>query len=228
MLSFILHNIIFFAVSVIVMVVPGVVILHFLCKKQRISFLEYGIFAVGISFSLALFQVLLLDALGVTIDVLSLSILYGVWVIVFVFLIRKKTFFQKKEETGSLSLVFVVVFAIFLLLKGVYISQNAVPISTDLGHHMYWSNFIVEKGEVPLYQEREILMAPSDFQSHTISQPLGISDLIEGEHIVFAVIALLSQSSLISSAPLLILFFIHIFTALGVYAFTRKIFNTSP
>lgn len=227
MLSFILQNIIFFAVSAIVMVVPGSVILHFLCKKQRISFLEYSIFAVGISFSLALFQALFLDVLGVTIDILSLSLLYGVWVIIFVFLIRKKTFFQKKE-TRSLSLAFVILFTIFLLLKGVYISQNAVPISTDLGHHMYWSNFIVEKGEIPLYQEREILMAPSDSQSHTISQPFGISDLIEGEHIIFAFIALLSQVSLLSFAPLFLLFFIHIFTALGVYAFTRKIFNSSP
>ncbi len=227
MLSFILNNTIFFAIGAVVMVIPGVVIMYFLDKKRETSFLEYGIFAIGVSFSLALFQAIFLDVLGIAINILSLSILYGIWVSIFVFLIRKKTFFQKKE-TRSLSLIFILIFALLLLLKGMYFSQNAIPISTDLGHHMYWSNFIVEKGELPQYQEKEILMAPSDSQAHIISQPFGISDLIEGEHIVFAFIALLSQVSLISSAPLFLLFFIHIVTALGVYAFTRRIFTPSP
>lgn len=227
MLSFILQNSIFFVVSLTVLLIPGAVVLYFLDKKRQMSFLEYGVFSVGLSISLALFQGIFLDTLGIPIHILSLSSLYGIWVIIFVFLIRKKSFFVKKEA-GSISLIFILLFAIFLLLKGVYFSQNAVPISTDLGHHMYWSQYIVEKGELPLYQEREIIMSSSDTQLHTISQPFGISDLIEGEHIIFAFIALLSQISLLSSAPLFLLFFIHIITALGVYILTRRIFAPSP
>ncbi|NCU41107.1 MAG: hypothetical protein EOM19_00050 [Candidatus Moranbacteria bacterium] len=227
MLSFVLQNSIFFFVSVTVMVIPGVVVLYFLDKKRQLSFLEYGIFSVGLSFSLALFQGIFLDRLGVPIHIFSLSFLYGIWIIVFVFLMKKKIFFLQKE-TASLSFIFILIFAIFLLLKGIYFSQNTVPISTDLGHHMYWAQHIIEKGELPLYQEREIIMSSSDTQLHTISQPFGISDLIEGEHVIFAFIAILSQISLLSSAPLFLLFFIHIITALGVYTLTRRIFTSTP
>lgn len=169
-----------------------------------------------------------MDVLNIRIDAVSLSILYITWIILFVLFVRNSSRnakeFLKNHNKKSFSFGFLIIFTLLVLLKSLFLSQNPIPISTDLGHHMYWSQSIILSGELPKYQEREILMADSENEKHSVSEPEPISDVIVGEHVIFSVIAILTGTSLISIYPIFTLFFVHIMTLLGVYILARRLF----
>jgi hypothetical protein len=87
----------------------------------------------------------------------------------------------------SIFIFFSLVLAVFI--RTAYLSDTIVPSSTDLGHHMYWVQTIVDSGTLPNY---------------------GMPDFIIGEHIVFAVFNLISGIGVMSAFPSLILFFVNI------------------
>jgi len=96
-----------------------------------------------------------------------------------------------------------------VLIRTVFYLPDVVPGSTDLGHHMYWSQWMVEKETFPRYDTPEV---------------------IEGEHMVFAVLGKLSGVTLLSAMPLIVLSFYNLmmllalsFTSLSVTA-NRNVF----
>ncbi|MFA5871162.1 MAG: hypothetical protein WC858_00395 [Parcubacteria group bacterium] len=80
--------------------------------------------------------------------------------------------------------IFVAVF-----IRVAYLSDTIVPSATDLGHHMYWSQTIIDSGKLPVY---------------------GMPDFIIGEHIIFAAVNLLSGVGLMTAMPTLLLLFVNI------------------
>jgi hypothetical protein len=98
--------------------------------------------------------------------------------------------------------IFLVIFLASVLLRTVFYLPNAMPQDTDLGHHMYWAQWMVQKESYPVYDTPEV---------------------IEGEHIIFAVLSKLSGIGLLSALPLLVLSFYNLmmilalpFTALAI------------
>lgn len=139
----------------------------------------------------------------------------------------------KKEESidpgkGTPSLfnkyqTILVVLIIFLTIftKTVYLKDAIFPTSTDLGHHMYWSKLVSQTGELPEYQKNEIVPINDSFEMK--NEP--IADFIIGEHLIFSGLNLITDLSFISSFPILILFFINIFSILGIFILAFRLFE---
>ncbi|NTV41312.1 MAG: hypothetical protein HGA61_03515 [Candidatus Moranbacteria bacterium] len=99
-----------------------------------------------------------------------------------------------------------------------------LPSATDMGHHMYWTNMIVQEGNIPNYQQADVVFKNGNY---AISQPQNISDFIIGEHLIFSAIALVSGLSVISYFPTLVLFVINIFSLLAIFILTLRLFEKS-
>lgn len=80
--------------------------------------------------------------------------------------------------------VFSILFLGSVIIRTIFYLPDVVPQDTDLGHHMYWSQLMVQKETFPNYDTPEV---------------------IEGEHMVFAVLSKLSGITLLSALPLIIL-----------------------
>lgn len=217
----------FFVILVAVLGVPGFVLITVLDKKHRLDALERTVMAVVLSLTVATGTGIVFDLFDVPIVTATVAGVYAVWLVAMAIIMRR-SHIRRKEAVSShkrVPVVFLAVLFLLVLVKSVFFMQYTVPISTDLGHHMYWAQSIVEMEELPVYEEREIIMAGLSEEQHQISDPHPISDVIIGEHVVFAVIAILSGVSLISVYPILILFAIHIVTLLGVYVLARRLFS---
>ncbi len=112
-------------------------------------------------------------------------------------------------SSGALLFLIILIFSIVLRLN--YLSDSFIPKSTDLGHHMYWAKLITLKQSLPHY---------------------GQPDFIIGEHIIFAVTALLANLSFINFFPVVILLLINIFSLLAIsvlaYRSARTFLKQSP
>lgn len=88
------------------------------------------------------------------------------------------------EKLKKFALAISLIFLVSVVVRTVFYLPNAVPQDTDLGHHMYWSQWMVQKETFPAYNTPEV---------------------IEGEHMIFAVVSKLSGITLLSAMPLIIL-----------------------
>lgn len=104
-------------------------------------------------------------------------------------------------------ILFLVLFALTLLMKTIYLSDAIVPTATDLGHHLYWVKTITETHALPLYQERNIIDQSGNIY---LTEPAPIADFIIGEHLPFAALALLTTADLLSAFPIVFLLLINI------------------
>ncbi len=172
--------------------------------------METIIISLGLSIFLIDFLILFVNKTGIALNFLNISIALLILLVILAFLARKNINSEKikvlfKREGGDINkkklLFFAILFlAVFIRLS--FLSDRMTPHTTDLGHHMYWSNHMVEFQELPNYN---------------------MPDFIIGEHIIFGVISILSGISVISTMPIAILFIINIFSLLAVYLFTREL-----
>lgn len=125
-------------------------------------------------------------------------------------------FIPSKRE----SLAFVLIVALTILLKTIFLSDAALPTATDLGHHMYWAKAITETGMLPDYSKREITEADGVF---FLSDPEPIADFIIGEHLPFAAIAILSGASFFSAFPVNFLLLANLLALFALFAFSVRI-----
>jgi hypothetical protein len=229
-ITFVVEQVRFLIVMVAVLFVPGWVLLSLIDRRKLTSPLEVVMLSMALSLGVAIITTIGLDVVNVPIDARSLSMLYGLYLGVFVFVIRSTLSIERHTSIPTkrtVSVSAIVIFAIIIAIKSVFFAGNAVPISTDLGHHTYWMEKIVRDGQLPTYEEREIIMAESSQETHRISDPQSISDVIVGEHSVFAILSILSGTSLISMYPMATLFVIHLTTIAAVYALARRLFAKS-
>lgn len=108
--------------------------------------------------------------------------------------------FSKNQFILILLLVFMTIF-----LKTAYLTETVFPTSTDMGHHMYWTQWLIENNALPTYD--------------------GMPDFIIGEHIIFGIIGLLSGESVFSAFPIVVLLLVNLFGILTVFILTLRIFQ---
>jgi hypothetical protein len=221
----ILEGLVYCIVLISVIFFPGLVLTWLLFPK-KLEALEQLFLSSVLGLSVATFLGIAFDIFGISLGLVELGVVYTLLAIFFVYILRKRLPRKSQKDFSSqIPLAFLSLFLILLILKAFYLGVNTIPISTDLGHHMYWSEYIVSSGELPEYGERDIIMAETSNGEHSISEVRPISDVIVGEHVIFAVLALLSSTDIVSVYPMIFLFFVHSVTLLGVYLLTRRLFQ---
>ncbi|MCX6762317.1 MAG: hypothetical protein NT093_00875 [Candidatus Moranbacteria bacterium] len=191
-------------------------------KSGRISFFEKAVLTVPFSLIAVDLIVLLLNKLDILLKgpvvVGAVLIFCAVCFAVFQFRFgnrllgdppeRRRTEEGDKQNLFDFStwqtifVLLAIVLAIFIRTS--YLSDTIVPSSTDLGHHMYWSQTIVNSGQLPDY---------------------GMPDFIIGEHIIFAAVNLVSGAKLMSAMPAILLFLFNITGIFTIAILLGRIFE---
>ncbi|MFH1183135.1 MAG: hypothetical protein V1690_02645 [Candidatus Moraniibacteriota bacterium] len=109
--------------------------------------------------------------------------------------IKEKNKNLGRENYKWIYIIFSLLFIGSLLIRVIFYLPDVVPQDTDLGHHMYWSELYVQKEALPVYNTSEV---------------------IEGEHMIFAVMSKLTGITLLSALPLVILSFYNLAMILGL------------
>jgi len=183
----------------------------------KISFFEKAVLAVPMSLILVDLIVLLLNKLNVLIKgpVLIGAILIFCFACFAVFQIRfgqkKNEDKENKEAEGmfdfsawqTIFVLLAIVLAIFI--RTAYLSDTIVPSATDMGHHMYWAQTIINTGHLPDY---------------------GVPDFIIGEHIIFAVVNLISGVKLMTAMPALLLLLFNITGIFTIAILLGRVFES--
>lgn len=229
MFLFIFQQFIFYLTLAVVLFLPGYLLLRAYQGRNRFfSKIESPILSLALSIAIIDFIILFLDKIGISLT--RASILLGILffcagaLLFFKLRIKRqkthsaisKTIFSSKQTLIALSLIFATI-----LIKTIYLGGAILPSATDLGHHMYWSQAIINNGEVPIYEKAEITTA------NTL-QNEPIADFIIGEHLIFAAISLISGASVISAFPVLTLFLIHLATLGALFILTLALFRKHP
>jgi hypothetical protein len=184
------------------LILPGVLfqLAIFGWKSGKISFFEKAALTVPISLIIVDLIVLLLNKLNISLKgpvlVGAILIFCLICFAAYQFRFGKKN--SKKEEGDSgkmfefstwqaIFILLALVLAIFI--RTAYLSDTIIPSSTDLGHHMYWTQTIINAGHLPDY---------------------GVPDFIIGEHMIFAAVNLISGIGVMTAMPTLLLLLFNI------------------
>ncbi|MCX6763753.1 MAG: DUF1616 domain-containing protein [Candidatus Moranbacteria bacterium] len=213
MLNFIQSQILFYITLGFVLFLPGYfLLLAVFGKSQTLSALEKFVFSFGLSIVSVDFIFFLLDKLGISINRFSsiAAILIFSAICFAIYKFRKISKADREEShlfNFSRNQFILILLLLFLavFLKTAYLSRSVLPSATDMGHHMYWVNSMVESGKLPIYD--------------------GLPDFIIGEHVIFGIIALISGASVFSAFPIAVLLLINIFSILTVFILTLRIFE---
>lgn len=187
-----------------VFILPGFFLLLavFGWKNHKIYFFEKAVLVVPFSIISVDFLILLLNRMKI---ILSGPVLVGTILAfcVLCYVVFQLRFGKKgKEKTEgektaqdpfdfSYWQTIFILLAVFLaiFIRATYFSDTIVPSATDMGHHMFWVQKIVDTGSLPDY---------------------GMPDFIIGEHMIFAAVNLVSGASVMGAMPILVLFLVSI------------------
>ena len=120
--------------------------------------------------------------------------------------------------------LFILLFALTLGIKTLYLSDAIVPTATDLGHHLYWAKTIVETQALPDYRESEVIDEPGNIH---IAEPAPIADFIIGEHLPIAAIAFLTGENFFSAFPIVFLLIINIMSLFALVVLAYRLVDGS-
>lgn len=212
MLSFIGQFSLFLISFVCILILPGTVLAAYLFRgKNVLSTLERFVIAVSLSIASVDFYLFALHVAHIKINRLSLWVflvavmLAGVF---YWFRLRAKSPAEKTALYAFSSKQFLLAVLFILLtfvIKTAFLQGSILPSATDAGHHMFWSNWIVQTQDLTTYG--------------------GLPDFIIGEHTIFAAMGIVSGLSFISAWPILVLYFIDILSILAVFILTLRIFK---
>ncbi len=230
MSDFLSQQLIFISTTFVLLLVPGYAFLRAIFHRNQFTPLERFVLSVPISFAIITLSVIALDAFGIllTQQVLLITIsAVTLQFFVFALFIKHKcseracpstTFNFSKKQTTLITIL--IVFTI--LIKGMFLINTIFPTATDLGHHMFWVKKITTQQKLPNYKKIEI--KTNEDNAANFTQPQNIADFIVGEHVIFAVIKILTGQSVVSTFPSLVLFVINIFSILTIFIFSRRLF----
>ena len=231
--QFISQLILFYLAVALTLFLPGWFLLRALPQKTRLfSRLETFVLSFGLSLAVTDILILILGALHISITRASiLGTITLFCVVTGAIAYRQRT---KKPQPELLIGLFsrkqfflmILLFGLSLFVRTAYLQNNLVPSATDLGHHMYWTKVIVEKGIIPNYEKSDVIVSPAG--DYSISAPQNISDFIIGEHLPFAAIALISGISVVSWFPTVSLLLINMLTLLAIFILTLRFFENDP
>lgn len=242
MLEFTYNQTLFYVTLAIALFLPGYFfILAIESKRKCFSLLERFTLSFGISIAISNLLLILLGKSGIPIS--RFSVLLSIFIFVSACLLIKIVYNaisrprdsvigengDNRDKLFSFSksqlVVIVLLFFLTIFIKTVYLSDSIPSTSTDLGHHMYWVNGIIENGKLPYYSKTDIAMNDGRYQT---GNPEPIADFIIGEHLIFASVALISGSGVLSSFPLLVLFLINILSILAIFILSLRLFEKLP
>lgn len=226
--GFILTQFVFILSLIFVLFLPGYFLLRAVFLKRKcLSALEYFILSFGISITLVDFLSFIYARLNIPLS--RAYLLAGIFALIgILFAIYKKRFArsatalqagsaryqidEKEKEESSLyafSKNQYIVIAVFLFLmvltKTVYLSDTVIPTATDMGHHMYWAEWMRDNQKLPDYD--------------------GMPDFIIGEHVPFGVLGIITGLSFFSAFPVVVLYLINLLGILAVFIFTLRTFQ---
>jgi len=169
----------------------------------------YPLISLGVGVIILDFVALILNKFNVS---LSFNILWLIFISLNIFLViinlyipRLKTSFKKLKIDYRYIAVLLTLIVLSIFIRTVFYLPDSLPQNTDLGHHMYWSQWINEKEEIP---------------------PYDTADVIVGEHVIFGVVAKMSKISILTAFPLIILTLFNVITvallALSSYVISRS------
>lgn len=230
-MDFFLEQIGFLASLGLVFLLPGLAIVAFLERKQGVlSMLERIVAGSSLSVVSVGFLMIIMDRIGIPLSGLSVTLSIITLSLVFLTLVRNRQSETRREETPetpqTIPYGFLFILLGFLVVKSLYLVPVMLPSSTDLGHHLYWIEGIANDRSLPIYEEREIITL--DDGSHTISDPLPISDFIIGEHLTLSAVRMISGRDFTTSSSILTLFFLHLLTLTTVFALGKRLFDHLP
>jgi len=214
MLSFIQSQLMFYIALALVLLLPGYSLLLAIFGRSKIlSSLEKFILSFSLSIISVDFIFFLYPRLALPIN--RLSALVGILLFsaaaLLIYKFRNIPSFEEKNTENlfqfskiQFSSILLLIFLAFFI-KTAFLSQAVLPTATDMGHHMYWAKWMTENQTLPNYS--------------------GMPDFIIGEHVIFAVISLVSGLSFFSAFPVLLLYLVNIFSLLTIFILVLRIFQ---
>ncbi len=234
MLEFIYNQILFYISLAIVLFLPGYfLLLAIFGKSGKLSSLEKFVLSFGLSIIITDILLIFLNKFGIIINRISLLASLGLFFLIcyLIYYLRRKKY--EVEETESrhsgysrfqiLAIVLIILTSIFF--RTAHLAKNITPSATDLGHHMFWVEKIIQTGKISDFQKVDIIQNDGHY---SISEPVKIDDFIIGEHLIFAAVGLISGASVISTFPVIVLFLINIIGLLAVFILAKVFFNYLP
>lgn len=220
MLNFIYSQLLFYFAIAIILFIPGYfLLLAVFGKSKTLSALENFVFSFGLGIIVTDFIAFFYDKISVSITATS-SILGALFFSIICFVIYK---FKNKRNhylntnlnndknnlfsfsKNQIILIFLLLF-LTIFLRTAYLDGTVAPTATDMGHHMYWVEYLNQTHHLPDYE--------------------GMPDFIIGEHIIFSEISMISGLSVFSAFPVVLLFLINILGILSVFLLTLRVFKS--
>ncbi|MDZ4384865.1 MAG: DUF1616 domain-containing protein, partial [Candidatus Moranbacteria bacterium] len=216
MLEAITSQILFYAALAFAFFLPGyALLLAIFGKSKALNALERFILSFGLGIISVDFLNFSLAGLGLPITRLSLSA--SIALLVSACLIIHKIRSKKASlESGMAEeklfdfsrhqtvLIFLLIF-LTIFIKTAYLSDTVFPTATDMGHHMYWTQWMIDNHRLPDYDQ--------------------MPDFIIGEQIPFGTIGLLSGASVFSAFPVITLLLVNLLGILTVFILALRIFK---
>ncbi len=219
---------------------PGWFLIKLFFAKQFTA-LEEALYSLALGLTLADILFLTLNHFHIPLSfaIVSLAVVGINSLLILAFWYQKRRLSRKDEAIpqepspsplsprtwGILLLMLIVTIGI----RAYYLIPAGLPTTTDMGHHMYWSEYITQKAILPEYQKISVIRDPATGAT-SLTAPQPIADFIIGEHIPFALIAILTKLPFIGSFPVITLFLLNIFSTLGllilVLRLSEKLFST--
>ncbi len=232
MLNFLGNQILFYISLVIVLFLPGYfLLLAIFGKSGKLGSMERFVLSFGFSIIIADFLLIFLNKFGISINRISLLASFGLFFLIccLIYYFRRKKY--KSEETESkrsgysrfqiLAIILIIFTGIFF--RAAHLAKNITPSATDLGHHMYWVQKIIQTGKIANFQKVDIIQKDGNYG---VSEPVKINDFIIGEHLIFAAVGLISRAGVISSFPAIVLFLINIIDLLAIFILAKAFFDS--
>lgn len=234
MLSFLGNQILFYISIILMLFLPGYfLLLAIFGKNGKFSSLERFILSFGLSIIIIDGLLILLNKFSLSINrtslLLSLGIFFLAGYLIYYFRHKKKeaeatkSIRRKYSHWQILAIVLIIFISIFF--RTLHLAKNITPSATDLGHHMYWTQKIIESGKISNFEKVDIIEKNG---SYGVSEPSEINDFIIGEHLIFAALALISGASVVSAFPVIVLFLINILGLLAIFILAKAFFNALP
>jgi hypothetical protein len=201
------------------LVLPGVLfqLAIFGWKSAKMSFFEKAVLTVPFSLIIVNLIVLLLNKMNILLKgpvlVGAILIFCLACFVAYQFRFGKRKIKKEEEDENDKIFNFSTWQVIFILLalvlaifiRTAYLSDTVIPSATDLGHHMYWVQAIINTGHLPDY---------------------GVPDFIIGEHMIFAAVNLISGIGVMTAMPVLLLLFFNITGIFTIAILLGRVFGS--
>ena len=220
---------IFLIITFAILCIPGWFFILAFFHRNHFALIEKFILSVPLSFTIVTLGILTADSFGLTLTKNNIISVIGVMIFcLFAFSFKRKEELPHNKnsiftftKTQTVLITLLIIFTI--IIKSIFLINAIFPTATDLGHHMFWVEKIAQEQSLQNYEKIDVVI---DGNNTSLSEPEKIADFIVGEHIIFAVIKILTNKTTISTFPSLVLFVFNIFTILTIFILTRRLFDT--